>query len=127
MSLKDEDPHLYQIAKQMVLGLGFGMGAERFAEICRRFGITLTRPTSVAWREAITKCFEAGPGRDRMFRMFSELEQAGAETTFIGEDVRIRVSPPNLSAVRRVIARRLPKTLKVVQNTPGSFSIVANE
>jgi len=122
MSLKDENPSLYQLAKQMVLGLQFGMGPKRFAEVCRKAGI-IEPPT---WREAIT-CFDAGPGRDRMFRMFSELEANGVEIIMTAEETRMRVKDPaNSEKVRQVFARHLPKTLKIVERPSGGFKIVLN-
>lgn len=119
-SLKEENPTLYQLCKAMVLGLGFGMGPKRFKEICDRAGIV--EPPS--WREMIT-CFTPGPGRDRMFRMFVELERAGAKITMTDEATTFYVKErANLEKVRQIYAGHLPKTLKIIQHPSGKNEIV---
>jgi hypothetical protein len=110
MSLKEENPHLYQLAKQMVLGLQFGMGPERFAEVLRKAGIV--EPPS--WREAIN-CFDPGPTRSLMLRMFSELERIGVEITMTVKETHFRVKEAsNLEKARRIFHQHLPKTSKVI-------------
>lgn len=122
-TFKEDYPAQYQLAKKMVLGLGFQMGWKRFWQECRRAGIVEpTKPPP--WREAIT-CFDAGPGRDRMYRMFEALERAGVEITMTAEQTTFRVKDgANLEKVQQIYARHLPKTLKVIQHPSGRNEIV---
>src|SRR5437868_12021304 len=86
--LKKENPHLYELAKRRVLALGFGCGAEKFAEICRVAGFDL-RPE---WQQKWSVMVEPSPGRNALFRMFRELEQAGVEITVTDDETMMGVA-----------------------------------
>jgi hypothetical protein len=114
-SLKEENPKLYALAKQRVLGLQYGMGAKAFAEACRKAGFSMEPEWSIRLREQ----FVAGPRRDAMFAMLHELERAGMKITVTDEDTIMELYG-SLDEVMAIFARRLPPTLKVVESPPRS-------
>jgi hypothetical protein len=128
--LKKENPRLYELAKRRVLALGFGCGAEKFAEICHASGFDL-RPE---WERKWSAMVEPSPGRNALFRMFRELERAGVEITVTDEETTMSVGESvSLERVKQIFARHLPKTLKVVErpssdpNTRCFFEIILDE
>lgn len=123
MSLKDEDPKLYELAKRRVLALGYGCGWKKFIEICQKAKFSLESE----WSRQLRAAFEPGPGRDAMSKMFRELERVGMKITVTEEDVAMEVGQSSLDEVRAIFARHLPKTLKVIESPSGSFEIVLNE
>lgn len=122
MGLREEDPDLYAIAKQRVLGLQYGMGAKAFAEVCRKAGLL----TPIGWRKHLSACMEATPGRARLFTMLNELERAGVKITVTEEDeLMMRLGKSGtVEHVNQIFARHLPPTLKVIERPSGGFEIV---